>query len=400
MKITLLTIGTRGDVQPFVALGVGLEEAGHVVTLATGKGFEAFVEERGLRHAALDADLLERLQSPEGKAAVSGTNLFGTIKKAASMYRRVLDQEWAATRGAGAVVYHPKALGGYHIAEALGVPAFLAHPVPMFSPTRAFPNPVLPVANLGNFLNKSSYEAFLWLMSAPFRRVINRWRRETLGLPPRPFLASELELHGRPVRRLVCCSPRVVVPPADWDEYTAVTGYWFLDRPRAWRPPARLAEFLESGPPPVYAGFGSLAAWSPDNAVNAAIDALGEVRPTRRDSDGRRPVFAPRARLCVSDRAGAPRLDIPQDGGGGAPRWGGHDRRGPACRQADGCLPDFHQRSSVLGQAGLRSGGGTGAHPSAKAHGGSPAPYVSPPRTAECAGAPKGLGRRSGPSTA
>src|SRR3712207_7422292 len=50
---------------------------------------------------------------------------------------RVLDQEWAASQGADALVYHPKALGGYHIAEALDVPGFLAHPVPMFSPTRA-----------------------------------------------------------------------------------------------------------------------------------------------------------------------------------------------------------------------------------------------------------------------
>ena len=149
MNITILTIGSRGDVQPFVALGVGLKEAGHEVTLATGQAFEAFVTEHGLRHVALEVDLLERLQSPEGKAAVSGKNLLTTMKKAASMYRRVLDQEWAASQGADALVYHPKALGGYHIAEALDVPGFLTHPVPMFSPTRAFPNPVLPVTNLG-----------------------------------------------------------------------------------------------------------------------------------------------------------------------------------------------------------------------------------------------------------
>ena len=93
MNITILTIGSRGDVQPFVALGVGLKEAGHEVTLATGKGFEAFVTEHGLRHVALEVDLLERLQSPEGKAAVSGKNLLTTMKKAASMYSRVLDQE-------------------------------------------------------------------------------------------------------------------------------------------------------------------------------------------------------------------------------------------------------------------------------------------------------------------
>ena len=69
MNITILIIGSRGDVQPFVALSAGLKEAGHEVTLATGKAFEAFVTEHGLRHVALEVDLLERLQSPEGKAA-------------------------------------------------------------------------------------------------------------------------------------------------------------------------------------------------------------------------------------------------------------------------------------------------------------------------------------------
>ena len=258
--------------QPFVALGVGLRDAGHKVTLATGKGFEA--SGRGLRFAALDVELLERLQSPEGKAALSGKNFLGTLKEITSMYRRVLDQEWAASRDAEAVVYHPKALGGYHISEALGVPGFLAHPIPMFSPTSAFPNPVLPVTDLGGPLNRLSYGAFLRLSTASFRRTINRWRRETLGLPQRRLLASELVLHGVPVRKLIGCSPHVVPPPADWDRCTTMTGYWFLDGTGDWRPPVHLADFLAGGPPPVYVGFGSLGGWTSREVVGAALSAL------------------------------------------------------------------------------------------------------------------------------
>ena len=99
MKVAILTIGSRGDVQPYVALGAGLKAAGHEVILATGKGFEAFVSDHGLRFAALDADLLERLQSPEGKAALSGRSLLATVGETASMCSKVLDQEWAASRG-------------------------------------------------------------------------------------------------------------------------------------------------------------------------------------------------------------------------------------------------------------------------------------------------------------
>ena len=302
MKVAMLTIGSRGDVQPFVALGIGLREAGHEVTVATGGAFEAFVAEHGLRFAALDVGLLERLQSREGKAALSGKKFFATLKETASMYRRVLDQEWEASRGADAVVYHPKALGGYHVAEALNVPAFLAHPIPMFSPTRAFPTPVLPVASLGGSLNRLSYGAFLRISTASFHRTINRWRSETLGLPPRRLLASELELRGEPVSILVGCSPHVVPPPADWGPSTTMTGYWFLDGAGDWRPPANLAACLEDGPPPVYVGFGSLGGWTSDEVVGAALAALERSGTRGVLATGGVPLRAP-DNVCVIESA-------------------------------------------------------------------------------------------------
>ncbi len=104
----------------------------------------------------LDVDLLELAQSPEGKAALAGNDLLGMIKKLMPTMRRMLDDEWTAVRGADALIYHPKALGGYHVAEALGIPGFLSHPVPAFSPTRDFPIPVLRLPDLGGFFNKVS----------------------------------------------------------------------------------------------------------------------------------------------------------------------------------------------------------------------------------------------------
>ena len=275
MNVAMLTVGTQGDVLPYVALGVGLQRAGYGVTIVTGKGFGPYVSERGLGFAALDVDLMELVQSPEGKSALAGRNLFGLVRKLMPMMRRMLDDEWAAARGADAVVYHPKALGGYHIAEALGVPGFLAHPVPAFSPTRAFPIPILPLPDLGGFFNKLSYGALLRPLVAPYHRLLNRWRSESLGLQPRRFLASELELSGEPVRRLYCCSPHVVPVPADWDASTTATGYWFPIRSEGWRPPARLAEFLAAGPPPVYVGFGPTAR-DPERSHTVALAALKE----------------------------------------------------------------------------------------------------------------------------
>jgi sterol 3beta-glucosyltransferase len=168
VKIAILTLGTRGDVQPYVALGAGLKEAGHVVTLVSGKGFDELVAGRGLRYVALDLDLLELVQSPEGKAAMrSARGALRLLRRLMPAWRRMLVDEWEAARDADAIVYHPKAFGGYHIAEALGVPGFLALPVPALSPTRAFPTPVLPLPNLGGPLNRLSYGLFFRSSTAP-----------------------------------------------------------------------------------------------------------------------------------------------------------------------------------------------------------------------------------------
>jgi sterol 3beta-glucosyltransferase len=295
MNVAILTLGTRGDVQPYVALGVGLKEAGHEVTLVTGKGFEATVSGRGLRYVALDVDLLELAQSQEGRTALRSPRV--ALRMAVGLIptmRKMLDDQWeaAASLGADAVVYHPKAMGGYHVAEALGIPGFLALPIPALSPTRAFPVPVLPLPDLGGPLNKLSYGAFFRSIILPYRSMVNRWRVRTLGLPILPLPASELELRGEPVVRLYPCSPRVIPVPADWNGSSVMTGYWFLDQGKDWQPPDELDAFLEDGPPPVYVGFGSTAP-DPEGSRATAIAALKRLGLRGVLATGRRGMAGP-----------------------------------------------------------------------------------------------------------
>jgi sterol 3beta-glucosyltransferase len=295
MNVAILTLGTRGDVQSYVALGVGLKEAGHEVTLVTGKGFEATVSGRGLRYVALDVDLLELAQSQEGRAALQSPR--GALRMAVRLIptmRKMLDDQWEAadSLGADAVVYHPKAMGGYHVAEALGIPGFLALPIPALSPTRAFPVPVLPLPDLGGPLNKLSYGAFFRSIILPYRSMVNRWRVRTLGLPTLPLPASELELRGEPVVRLYPCSPRVIPVPADWNGSSVMTGYWFLDQGKDWQPPDELDAFLEDGPPPVYVGFGSTAP-DPEGSRATAIAALKRLGLRGVLATGRRGMAGP-----------------------------------------------------------------------------------------------------------
>jgi sterol 3beta-glucosyltransferase len=275
MKITIVTVGTRGDVQPYVALGMGLHAAGHAVTLATSARFEPFVAERGLRHAPLSADLMEMMETPQGKAAIAGKGLLTLIREVRPMLRQLLDQSWQAAQDAEALIYHPKILNGRAIAEKLSIPAFLAHPAPLFAATRAFPSPALPISNLGGALNKLSYRLVNAGLELPFRGLINAWRRETLGLPP----ARDEQLRaGQPIPQLYGYSPLVIPRPADWDDSVAVTGYWFLDRPASWQPSRDLVQFLDAGPAPVYIGFGSMAGRDAAKTTRIVLEALRRAR--------------------------------------------------------------------------------------------------------------------------
>ncbi|HMQ33614.1 MAG TPA: glycosyltransferase [Chloroflexaceae bacterium] len=272
MKTLILTVGSRGDVQPYVALGAGLRAAGHSVTLATMEAFAPLAAERGLGFAPVRGEFLELIQTPEGKAALAGKgNPLALLRQVQPMLRQVLDDATAAAEGAELIVYHPKAMGGHSLAEKLGIPGILALPLPLMSPTAAFPSPILPVASLGPALNRMSHSVMVRLSTASVRGLVNRWRRETLGLPP---ARDELTLRGRPVPRLYGYSPAVVPTPADWGAHSVATGYWFLDPLRPWQPPAALAAFLEAGPPPVYVGFGSMAARDAARTTRTVVEAL------------------------------------------------------------------------------------------------------------------------------
>lgn len=275
MKFVILATGTRGDVQPFVALAQGLCGAGHDVILAAPGGFELFVRSHGVAFAPMGSDYSALIDSPEGKAAMGGNPLkaMQVMKQTVfPMMQTMLEDAWAAAQGADAIIYHPKALGGVHLAERLRVPCFIGAAVPLIVPTRAFPAPAFVGRNLGGFLNRLTYAA-VRAGTRPFRGLINEWRRERLGLGPR--LESEYVHDGRPIPVLHAFSPRVVPPPPDWPADAPVTGYWFPQRADAWEPPPALTAFLEAGPPPVYIGFGSVSDVDRESITQIAVKALG-----------------------------------------------------------------------------------------------------------------------------
>lgn len=273
MRILLSTYGTRGDVQPFVALAKTLRARGHEVAVCTPSGFRGMVEQHGVAYAHMDNAVLELteavLQAPtlrERRALFKG---FGAI------IRGTLDDEWRAAKSMqpDAVVYHSKALGAHHIAEKLGVPEFLAMPLPL-TRTRAFSVPIIPDWGLGPWFNAFSYN-LVSIANAVWAGATNELRQKALGLKPASRFADAMRRNdGTDVPALYAFSEHVLPRPEDWPESAHVTGAWFLDDARGWTPPAGLVAFLQAGPPPVYVGFGSMGGAHAKKRTATVLGAL------------------------------------------------------------------------------------------------------------------------------
>jgi sterol 3beta-glucosyltransferase len=278
MRTTIVAIGSRGDVQPFVALGRGLQAAGHDVAIATHPPFEELVRSSGLEFRSVGGDPRQAMDNDDVRAALHSDSAMRSWRHFARLLRPVLPQTgnecWSACQGAEMIVCSPMGmLLGPSIAEKLGAVAVATHLQPSL-PTSEFPSffsrTNRELSRIHNRLTWLQAGLMVWL---PLRSTIERWRTEQLGLPRRSPDRSRqwkgLALNGY--------SPSVVPRPADWGDNVVVTGYWFLDAAAEWSPPADLVDFLAAGPPPVYVGFGSMTPRNTEAMAELAVDALARA---------------------------------------------------------------------------------------------------------------------------
>jgi sterol 3beta-glucosyltransferase len=196
---------------------------------------------------------------------------------AAPLIGDILNSCWQACQGAGAVIYSPLAWAGYSIAEKLDVPSFIACLQPM-TVTEDFPAVWAPrYFRPGKVYNKITHylvEQSYWQFNRPF---INRWRRETLNLPPLPLTGPYRNARWQRQPFIYGYSPTVLPRPADWPVKARITGYWYLPEDHGWHPEKILVDFLAAGPPPVYLGFGSMPDPSPPVLRTIILQALSST---------------------------------------------------------------------------------------------------------------------------
>ncbi|GAM40538.1 hypothetical protein TCE0_039r12963 [Talaromyces pinophilus] len=246
LNIVIQIVGSRGDVQPFLALGRELQAEGHRVRIATHDVFRDFVTEAGFEFFPIGGDpssLMAYMVKNPGIVPKFETIMSGEISKKRKMVYRMLEGCWRSCIEpdpennipfvAEAIIANPPSFAHVHCAQALGIPIHL-------------------------------------ILSS----VINGWRRKSLNLDPVPALTGSSIAEALQIPFTYCWSPAFVAKPQDWGNYIDVCGFFFREEP-AYTPDDELHDFLSSGPPPVYIGFGSIVM---DDAEKMTAILLAAVR--------------------------------------------------------------------------------------------------------------------------
>ncbi|KAI9895084.1 MAG: hypothetical protein M1814_000309 [Vezdaea aestivalis] len=294
LNIVMHIVGSRGDVQPFVALGRALKLYGHRIRIATHPTFQKFVEENELEFFSIGGDPKELMQF-----MVNNPNLIPSLEtlRSGEIARRqkgmaeTIQGCWRSCYETGngiesqpgdfpfvadAIIANPPSFAHIHCAERLGIPLHIVFTMP-WSPTQAFPHPLANIQSsnadpkLTNLISYIVVDLLTWQGLGP---LINKFRKRSLALEPvDPIYAIGLLWRQR-IPHSYCWSPALIPKPSDWADYIKLTSFHFLPLAASYRPPTDLREFLANGPPPVYIGFGSIVVDDPDALTSIIFRAV------------------------------------------------------------------------------------------------------------------------------
>jgi sterol 3beta-glucosyltransferase len=279
MHIPMLTYGSRGDFQPFLALAIGLQKAGHTVRLAAPGRFAGLAAQHLVPFTALAGD-------PEEISARfndAGTNAVRTVRAIqdyiVAIAPEVVRDARAALAGADLLIHSFLfTTGGHTFAREMGIPDVSVQTFPMFAPTRAFPNVAManvPTGALSYFTHWLATQVFWHGGNTVYRRL----RKQFLTDLPRKLYWPFSQTGDRPLSPLVIAvSPTVLPYPADWTSpHIHMPGFFFLDEP-GYTPPPALADFLAAGEPPLCVSFGSMVNRDAERIGQAVLEALRRTR--------------------------------------------------------------------------------------------------------------------------
>jgi sterol 3beta-glucosyltransferase len=248
MRIALLSLGTYGDVLPFVILGKALKDHGHDVVISTAQNYASLIQESGLSFNPIEVDYQELVKSDEGKKLLKA-NPFAIQKSLNTLIYPLIEQSlnefYSLTKQCDKVVYHVKTMADV-FADQFPAKMIRAMPVPAVQPTQAFPNPAFAGFHIPTFLNKASYmlnDLSIQMIAKPIKNF-----RRSNGLSEKYRKVESPFIYG--------VSPSFLPQPDDYPDKSYFTGFWFSDSTADLD--HDLKDFIQAGEPPVLITFGSM----------------------------------------------------------------------------------------------------------------------------------------------
>lgn len=308
MNIVIQIVGSRGDVQPFVALGQVLKKKfNHRVRIATHPTFRQFVTDNDLEFFSIGGDPAELMafmvKNPGLMPGIDSLKAGDIGKRRKSIYELIngcwrscietgdgtgpsasddlLDSLSTASGVsmsgdkpfvADAIIANPPSFAHIHIAEKLGIPLHMMFTMP-WSPTQAFPHPLANIISSNTDQSLANYISYVLVDMLTWQGLgdlINKFRERVLHLEPVSIIWAPGMLARLKIPWTYCWSPALIPKPRDWGNKIDISGFFFLNLATNYTPAPDLAEFLRAGPPPVYIGFGSIVVDDP-NAMTAMI---------------------------------------------------------------------------------------------------------------------------------
>ncbi|MFN3840945.1 MAG: glycosyltransferase [Cyclobacteriaceae bacterium] len=279
MKAILFSIGTRGDIEPFLAIAQILKSRKWDVRCVFPEQFRETVEGMGLHFTGFGKEFLNVLTSKEGKTYMGGhgslVKRFGALVQMAraglklSGEMMALQHRIQQEENADRIIYHPKCNYALIWGMANHGKSIMVSPVPLMA------HPVNHLTALGGdygkFLNRLSSWITNTIKAIALKRISRKYHASnsstvTVSSIRKAMLQTE--------KTLYTISPTLFPRPAYWPEPAKVVGYYELDKAIHWQPGKELLAFLEKTDKLVFISFGSMSNSNPAEKTRLIVNVL------------------------------------------------------------------------------------------------------------------------------
>ena len=262
-KIVLVTYGSRGDVQPLLALSVALKKKDHDIQLLAPPEHREWVESFGVPFRPFGSDAKEFVrQTPDPTLK----NLKSAIFFLVHQIQRQFEELPELLSGADLVIRSGLTLAAPTVCEAIKVPHVVMALAPQIYPSASHPSPWLRNQSLPGFINRLGWKVANSFNNFIFRDIVNQQRKRWGLLPISDFWAHYID------GEMILATDKLLGEvPNDVSKGAFQPGYLHLDQKEELA--ADLLEFIEAGEPPLFAGFGSMANDDPVAMFRLIVDA-------------------------------------------------------------------------------------------------------------------------------